>query len=82
MESTMTKSFPNMNIFYGSFKFNTILIEVILSNINYKSYHFDAFLAHIRTKKNWLSYLFMKKENEFSCLFGHNIISNGPISGH
>ena len=23
------------------------------------------------------SYIFMKKENEFSCLFIHNVISNG-----
>ena len=35
------------------------------------------FLAHIELKENYRSYIFMKKENEFSSLFGHNIISNG-----
>ena len=33
-------------------------------------------MAHIGPKENELSYIFMKKENKFSCLFGHNIISN------
>ena len=30
-------------------------------------YHFEAFLVHIGPKKNQLSYIFMKKENEFNC---------------
>ena len=34
-------------------------------------------MAHIGPKENYLSYNFMKKKSEFSCLFGHNIISNG-----
>ena len=35
------------------------------------------FFVHIWPKENELSYIFIKKENEFSCLIGHNIISNG-----
>ena len=31
-------------------------------------------MDHVGPKENWLSCFFMKKENKFSCLFGHNII--------
>ena len=34
-------------------------------------------MAHTGAKANSLNCLFMKKENELSCLFDHNIISNG-----
>ena len=34
-------------------------------------------MADIEQKENKLSCTFMKKENNFSCLFDYNIISNG-----
>ena len=45
-------------------------------------YHFDAFLANIGPIEIQFSCLYMKKENKFSCLFDHNVISNGLIQAN
>ena len=41
------------------------------------TYHFDVFWLILDQRKTSLVVFFMKMENEFNCLFGLNIISNG-----
>ena len=59
------------NIFLRIIPINKLVPKLLLT--------FWSFMAHIGPKENSLSYIFMKKVNEFSSLFGHNIISNSHI---
>ena len=62
------------------FTITTCLLMVYIRISDIISEHFDAFLAHTGPKENYLSYIFMKKENEFSCLFDQKIFLMAYVS--